>query len=63
MKLVWGRFPVMTGVRHWTLTVMDTTDVSSFLYLTCTSLKGGPQIYIYIFFHFFSKINFLLKNN
>ena len=26
------RFPVMTGVRHWTLTVMDTTDVSSFLY-------------------------------
>ena len=31
MKLVWGRFPVMTGVRHWTLTVMDTTGVSSFL--------------------------------
>ena len=26
-KLVWGRFPVMTGVRHWTLTVMDTTVV------------------------------------
>ena len=26
------RFPVMTGVRHWTLTVMDTTDFSSFLY-------------------------------
>ena len=27
-----GRGMVQTGVRHWTLTVMDTTEFSSFLY-------------------------------
>ena len=46
----------MTGVRHWTLTVMDTTDVSSFFILDLHKSEVGPSnIYL------FSKIpNFLL---
>ena len=38
----------MTGVRHWKLTVMDTTDFS-FLILDLHKSEVGPSIFFFFF--------------
>ena len=59
----WGRgFPVMTGVRHWTLTVMDTTDVLQFLILDLHKSEVGPSILIFFFFKNQNSYSKITKN-